>query len=172
MLAISRDVATELHRSIEPFFLEHEVFHGVCNFCSRPRGLRRGEGVDHQSFWDQSGRPRLCPLLRGGQSWGSTLSGLFEEGFYADQVAFLGRPLVPTELSNTVVICLELKLKEVRGHYGPYLVEGWPSNDYIVGRGYVDYQKVNLKAFKLGFAAKAYREANRPRGIDLLFPEP
>jgi len=118
--------------------------------------------VDHLSFWDRSGRPRLCPLLHGMQSWGFTLSGLFEEGFYADQVAFLGRLLVSTEVSNIAVIGLELKLKEVWGHNGPHLEEGWPADDYIIGCGHVNYPKVNLRAFKLCFTAKAYWEANHP----------
>jgi len=71
-----------------------------------------------------------------GQSRGSTLSGPFEDGFYAGQVAFPGRPLIPAELSDVSVIRFETKLEALWGHNDLHCAQGWP---YIVGRGYVNY---------------------------------
>jgi len=59
----------------------------------------------------------------------------------------------------------------VRGDDGLYSVEGWLPNNYVVGRGHVNHQKVNLKAFELGFVTEAYWEADHSRGIHFLPPK-
>ena len=59
------------------------------------------------------------------------------------------------QLTYASVTCFKLELEEVRGDDGLYSVEGWPPNNYVVGHGYVNYQKVNLKAFDLGLITEA-----------------
>jgi len=46
--------------------------------------------------------------------------------------------------TNATIISLELKLEEIWGNDGLYLVEGRTPQNHIVGRGHVDDKKVNL----------------------------
>jgi len=124
--------------------------------------------MDYQNLWDQNGRLCLCSLLRPGWPPCPTFSGLFYKGFYAHQVALPGRSLVFTQLPNVSVIRFILKLEEVQGHNGLHSMEGWSPNNYVVGHGYVNYQKVSLKTFELALVTKAHWEADHACGIHFL----
>jgi len=93
------------------------------------------------------------------------------QGLDAHQVTFLGRPLIPMHFTNAAITNLELKLEEVWGDDGLYLVKSWSPQDHIVGRGYIDDQKVNLQVLGFKFVTKAHRKADHPHSIHFLSAE-